>query len=355
MCRPAAQVRLVDQHLPVEAPRTQERGVEYLGPVGRRHDDDALPGVETVHLDQELVERLLALVVPAREVAHAARLSEGVQLVHEDDAGGLLHRLLKEIAHARGAQTHEHLHELRTADAEEKYARLSRHGLRHERLPAAGRPHQQDAARNLAAQAQVAVRIFQVIHHLGELRLGFVHARHVCEAHPHFLFRKNLRLVLAEGHHPLAGAHAPQHERVDGEENRQGQHPARENLHQPGRLELALEGDAGALQQLDELGVGHLGRLEEPLLPVRVSTFQDALQPVAPDVDALHVAFFQHGAELVVGDALIARALEEERVDERHDDEDEEKVPDGKLRFLVHRPLLRGGKRPAHQRGAAQT
>ncbi len=59
----AAEVGAVDEHLAIEAPRAEEGLVEDLGAVGGRHDDDAACGLESVHLDEELVERLFALVV----------------------------------------------------------------------------------------------------------------------------------------------------------------------------------------------------------------------------------------------------------------------------------------------------
>ncbi len=76
----------VDADLPVEAARAQERGVEDVGAVRRRDEDDVGLRVEAVHLDEELVERLLALVVPAAE-ARTAVTADGVDLVDEDDAG----------------------------------------------------------------------------------------------------------------------------------------------------------------------------------------------------------------------------------------------------------------------------
>ena len=53
--------------LAVEAARTQQRRIEHVGPVGRGDQDDALIGLEAVHLDEQLVQRLLALVVAAAE------------------------------------------------------------------------------------------------------------------------------------------------------------------------------------------------------------------------------------------------------------------------------------------------
>lgn len=43
----------VDLDLTVEAARTQQRGVEHVGTVGRGDEDDAAPDVEAVHLDEQ--------------------------------------------------------------------------------------------------------------------------------------------------------------------------------------------------------------------------------------------------------------------------------------------------------------
>ena len=108
----AEQVGPVDGDLPVEAARAQQRGVEDVGPVrGGDHDDAALD-VEAVHLDEHLVERLLALVVAAAH-AGAAVPADGVDLVDEDDRRGVLLGLLEQVADAAGADADEHLDEVR--------------------------------------------------------------------------------------------------------------------------------------------------------------------------------------------------------------------------------------------------
>jgi len=61
----------VDGDLAVEASRAQQRGIEDVGPVGGRDHDDVVLGLEAVHLDEQLVERLLALVVAAAEARAA--------------------------------------------------------------------------------------------------------------------------------------------------------------------------------------------------------------------------------------------------------------------------------------------
>jgi hypothetical protein len=58
-------VRPVDQYLAIEAAGAQQRRVENLGSIGRRQVHEPAERIETVHLDQELIERLLLLVVAA--------------------------------------------------------------------------------------------------------------------------------------------------------------------------------------------------------------------------------------------------------------------------------------------------
>ena len=78
------EIGTVDDDLTVEATRPQQRGVEHVGPVRRRDEDHAGAHVESVELDEHLVERLLAFVVAATD-ARAALTADGVDLVDEDD------------------------------------------------------------------------------------------------------------------------------------------------------------------------------------------------------------------------------------------------------------------------------
>ena len=138
---PPREVGPVDHDLPVETAWPEERGVEDVGAVGGGEHDDAALGVEAVHLDEELVERLLPLVVPTTE-AGATLPTDGVDLVHKDDAGRILLGLLEEVAHAAGADADEHLHKVRTRDGEERYPGLTGNGPRQQRLARTGRSDQ---------------------------------------------------------------------------------------------------------------------------------------------------------------------------------------------------------------------
>jgi hypothetical protein len=81
-------VGCIDRDLAVETARTQQGGVKDVGPVGGRDQDDVGLDVEAVHLDEELVERLLTLIVATAE-AGATVATDGIDLVDEDDRGGV--------------------------------------------------------------------------------------------------------------------------------------------------------------------------------------------------------------------------------------------------------------------------
>ena len=122
----------------VEASRPQQRRVEHVDAVGRGEHDDGVGRLEAVHLGQDLVERLLALVVGAGDVDRPlARAADRVELVDEDDRrrGGA--RLGEQVAHARGADADDRLDELRRRDREERRVRLARDRAREQRLAGA--------------------------------------------------------------------------------------------------------------------------------------------------------------------------------------------------------------------------
>ena len=79
-------VRRLHRDAAVEATRSQQRAVEDLGPVRRAEHDDGFARLEAVHLGEDLVERLLTLVVRAGEAGSTlTRAPDGVELVDEDD------------------------------------------------------------------------------------------------------------------------------------------------------------------------------------------------------------------------------------------------------------------------------
>ena len=85
----AGKVGKLHRDAPVEAAGTQQRRVERVGAVRGGEHHDALVVIEAVHLGEQLVQRLLALVVRGKPLV--AALTHSIDLVDEYDTGGVLH------------------------------------------------------------------------------------------------------------------------------------------------------------------------------------------------------------------------------------------------------------------------
>jgi hypothetical protein len=179
---PPVAVGRLHRHAPVEAARAQQRRVQDLGPVGRAEHDDRVAGLEAVHLGEDLVERLLALVVRAHHAGRAlARAADRVELVDEDDRRRGLLGLREQVAHARRAHADDRLDELRRRDREERRVRLPRDRPGEQRLARAGNAEQQHAVRHPAAQPPVLLRRAQEVDDLAQLGLRVVDPGDVVE------------------------------------------------------------------------------------------------------------------------------------------------------------------------------
>ena len=205
-------------------PGRSKRRIEHVGPVGRGDDDDALIGLEAVHLDEQLVQGLLALVIAVAE-AGAAMAADRVDLVDEDDAGRVLLGLLEHVADAAGADADEHLDEVRARNGEEGDVGLAGDGAGEQGLAGAGRADQQRALRDLAAEAGELGRVLEELDDLLQLLARLVDAGDVVEGDAAVLLGQHLGLGLAEAHRARAGIllHLAHHEEGDAEDQQEGQ------------------------------------------------------------------------------------------------------------------------------------
>ena len=242
----ALHVRPVEDDLAVEPARAQERRVEDVRPVGGGDDDHVRVRVEAVHLDEDLVEGLLALVVAAAE-AGAALAADRVDLVDEDDARRVALGLVEQVADAAGADADEHLDELRAGDAEERHAGLTGDGAGHQRLAGAGRPDEQHAARDARAERVELLRVLQELDDFLELRLGLVDAGDVGERDDGLVAEEHPGPALAEAEGLVIGALGlAHHEEDEAADDEQRQQPG-EQEPEPRRVGrgLALEDVGG--------------------------------------------------------------------------------------------------------------
>ena len=194
----AAHVGGIDDDLAVEPARPEQRRIEHVGPVGGGDEDHAVVRLEAVHLDQQLVEGLLPLVVPAAEPG-AAMPADRIDLVDEDDAGRVRLPLLEQVAHAARADADEHLDEVGARHREERPSRLAGHRLGEQRLAGARRSDQQRALGQPAAEPGELLRILEELDDLLELDLGLVGAGDVGEGDLRRVAGEELGLGLPEG------------------------------------------------------------------------------------------------------------------------------------------------------------
>ncbi len=254
---PAPNVRCVHHDLAVEPARAEQRRIEHVGPVGSGHQDDSVVRLEAIHLDQQLIEGLLPLVVSAAEPG-APVPPDGVDLVDEDDAGRVRLTLLEEIAHPAGADAHEHLDEVRAGHREEGPAGLAGDRLGQQRLAGSRRSHQQRPLGQPTAQPGELLGVLQELDDFLQLDLGFIGPGHVGEGHLGRVAGEELGFGLPEGKRPAAARlELAQQEEPEAENDDPGERGDDDGRDAALGL-LGQDGDVGLLQPLDEgFAVGH--------------------------------------------------------------------------------------------------
>ncbi|MGY3407131.1 hypothetical protein ACVWZV_003244 [Bradyrhizobium sp. GM5.1] len=335
ICSRPTNVRVGHHDLTVEAAGTQQRGIEHVGTVGRGDQDHALVGLEAVHLDQQLVQRLLALVIAAAE-AGATVTTDGVDFVDEDDAGRVLLSLLEHVADAAGADADEHLDEVRTRNGEERHVGFARDRTRDQGLAGAGRSDQQHAARNSAAEALEFAGVAQEFDDLLQVLLGLVDARDVLEGDAAMRFSQHFCARLAEAHR-LAGAalHLPRQEYPHADQRDEGQ-PGDQQRDEPRHVVAGrLRGDLhlAVIEALHERRIARRIGLEARAVG------EGAVNVRPLDYDVAHIAAVNLAQELGEGDVLrggaLTRILEEREQRQQQQDNDD---PEGEIAQIgVHR------------------
>jgi len=345
----ALEVGPVDHDLTVEPSGPQQRRVEDVGPVRGRHQDHRGPLIEAVHLDQQLVQRLLALVVPAAE-AGTALAAYGVDLVDKHDRRSARLRLFEQVPHARRADAHEHLHEVRARDREERHACLAGHRARQQRLAGAGRAEEQHPSRDLRPHRLELRRVLQVVLDLLQLLDRFVDAGHVAERGLRLILGDGLVLAAPELHHAAAAPLGPvQHEQQDAADQQHGEDHRDQRAQQRVRLlRIDLGRDAGCLQQRGQI-VGVLRRVRGAVCAAVGELTGDRLLAVMDhrvgDPTALDLGLELGQADLVALGPAAHEGDDEEEDERAHHDPERGRAGDllqRRLGLLVQRALLVG-------------
>src|SRR3989442_15674335 len=115
---------------------------------------------------------MLALIIAGNRSCTAACSPNGVDLVDENDAGGVLACLGKQVAHAAGTHPDEELDEVGGATTVERYASLARHRTRQQGLAGTRWADEQDALGNMRPDSEKALRVAQEVDDLAQFELG---------------------------------------------------------------------------------------------------------------------------------------------------------------------------------------
>ena len=332
-------------HAAVETARAEERGVEHVGPVGGGDDDDAFVGFEAVHLDQQLVEGLLALVIAVAE-AGAAVATDGVNLVDEDDARGRFLGLGEHVADAGCADADEHLDEVRARDGEEGHARLAGDGAGEKGLAGAGRADQQRALGDLAAEPRELAGILEEFDDFLKLLARLIDSGDVGEGHAAFLLRQHPRAAFAEAHRARSRIllHLAEDEEADSEDEEEGQR-LEEDEGEQRRLFLGLDLDRDILgdQPVGDVGVGRGDGAERLAVGELAADHRAAAGRGGGDGHAADIALVDLFDEIGVSERLAGGGaapavdhLDEQHEPEQHADPDEQRFGPGVGLLVVH-------------------
>ena len=234
--------------LAVEAAGAQQRRIEHVGPVGRGDDDDAFIGLEAVHLDQQLVQGLLALVIAVAE-AGAAMAADRVDFVDEDDARRAIFLAWSNMSRTRLAPTPTNISTKSEPEMVKKGTPASPAMARASRvLPVPGEPTSSAPLGILPPSRANLPGSFRYSTISCKLLARFVDAGDVGEGHPAFLLGQHPRAALAEAHRARAGIllHLAHDEEADAEDQQEGQRLV-EDEQPDARAFLGLDLDRDAL------------------------------------------------------------------------------------------------------------
>ncbi len=133
-------IRQVQYDTSVETTRPEQCLIKNIRAIRCRHHDYVRVAVETVHLNQYLVQGLFAFVMASSQTS-TALAPYGINLVNEDNRRSRAFCGLENITHPRGTDSDEHFYEFRCRKVEEGNIAFSCNGAGEKRFPATGWPH----------------------------------------------------------------------------------------------------------------------------------------------------------------------------------------------------------------------
>jgi hypothetical protein len=211
----------------IETPRPHQGRIEHIRTVGGSQQDHARVFGEAIHLGEQLVKRLLTLIVAAAD-ACAALAAHRIDLIDEHDAGSLFFGLAEQIAHTAGAHTHKQLHEFGSGHGKKRHPRFPGDRLGEEGFARARRTHQQHTFGNAGTHGGEPLRLLQERHNFLEFLFRLLNTRHILKAHRHRGFALgHARLAAAKAHGAVGYLGGATQQQCQAAEQQQQQQPVR--------------------------------------------------------------------------------------------------------------------------------
>jgi hypothetical protein len=193
------EVREVDSDLSVETARTKQSRIKNVDTICGGNGNDTGVSVETIHLDQNLVDSLFALVVtPA--LTTTALTSDGINLINEDDAGGVLLCLAKDVTDTGSSHTDKHLYKLGTRDTDERNTGLSGNSLGEKSLSGSWRTVKDHTTGDLASVLGVRLGLLQKVNDFFEFQFSTVAPGDIVKGYTGIGDHLDLSLGLSKAH-----------------------------------------------------------------------------------------------------------------------------------------------------------
>ena len=326
----ALQVGKLHRDTPVESSGSGQSRIERFGAVCRSQDDDAEILLKAVHLSQQLVQSLLALII-ASEGTSVTLFADRVDLVNKNDTGRFFFCLLEEITHLGGTHADKHLHKLRTGHGEEGHIGFARHSLGQHCLAGPGRAHQQDTLGHGGADLFILSGIVQVLHDLHQVFLGFLFPRDIAEADALGRFDVDLGVAPAhaEHHGRCSAVGAVDHFFVqiiaESSKNRDRQYPVEQKCRHGRRLryDITPEFCPGLIETLNQSLVRHISGAVDLAVLIRKQDIAGS------QLDLLDLLAVRHRHKCLVADLLDRSPLKgrhDKSIDDHHEQDDQQTV-----------------------------
>ena len=276
---PAFHIGHADTDLTVKAAGTQQSRVQNIRTVCCGDDDD--PGVfgKAVHFNEELIQGLLTFVMTTADTG-AALAADSVDFINKHDTGRIFLRLFKEVTDTRRANTDEHFHKIRTADAKERHTGFTGNGFGKKGFPGTGVTVKENAFGNFRAQSVVARSVLQKIDDFRQLFLNFIHTGHIPEGHFFLAGSLHFRVALPELHHFSAAALALIHHIDKHGQNNHGGNQHNQNTLPPGFAGFLGEGNIHTffIQLRNEIILGRNRRPIDVFIFIRRRDFPSVIR-----------------------------------------------------------------------------